>query len=256
MPKISLRTRIEGVVPRNQLPDPPRGYEWFLSTIQVPYQRRYTKEYPVIKYTYVKEPYRVRLYRYVKVRRKRRRKYYYITKHRRQRVYYVEYEKRKVIRTYKRREKWWVLRKKVKPVKEDWVVTMDYLREKFKTFGLKEDDVEVEIYPPFDLTEKNYQFNYHHRYLPLERTFDIIFLYYVIQLYKLKEKRYILVSSSFSLEGEYTFMQIIKNFIPLSIKQTITRINNARQGGVDISFVGYICFSAVKKMQLKEGKRS
>lgn len=233
---------IEGGVPRPALPTLPKGYTWNLSEITVKYRRK-TSRYVFRTYK-VKES--IQSFRIVKGRRRKYIKIVVSKVRKRYPVYAVVHKK----------EAWWTIekRQKIKKLKkagEQFLPAADYLEQKIKTYGIDPDEVEQEIELPYDYVEKNTGFSHFEKIIPSQRTYNMLFLYYMISIYSLKENRIIFTHSSFDLGGEYTMEQIANNMVPEAIKTTIDRFERSRS---PITFAGYVSFSCTTKRALESGK--
>jgi hypothetical protein len=240
---ITINTTIEGNIPKEQLPLPPKNYYWTKKRIPVKKYVYQTKHIPVKKYyyTWITVPYRTK--RFFTYRRKR----IYL---KRRRIYYTGYVIKKVRIRKTLYQYWWVLNKKVKDV---WVDTLTFIRQKYKEYDIKEEDVFVEHYPPYEYIDINTQFCYYNKWIP-KRTYNLVFFYYLAKpkkVYKEEGKKYILVSSSFFLGRELSIYEISKNEIPKMIGTTIDRMS-----GHKVNFIGKICFSATTKREVEEGRRT
>lgn len=278
---VKKSTKIEGTVPREQLPSPPKGLDWYLRTFTryktiESHRKRKVKKYRYVdvpakvrRYRYVDVPVKVRRYRYVIRDGKRKRSYYTKTVYARRRRYYTKtaYVRRRkyytavvpYVTTYKKKyvAKWWVLQKRIKPPKkEEWIPKDLYLKKRYGQLNIADIDIEEEQTPPFDWVEFNTRFNFYTRKLPETRLYDLIFLYYVVRIstYEVGKRsfRYVILSSSFDLENGYPFYQIIKKFIPMAIETTKGRITKSKK---KVDFIGYVCFTAVTKRKLTTGRR-
>lgn len=254
-------TQIEGVVPRKQLPRPPKGFDWFLADLKIPYKRKYIKEVPIVKYFYVWErvPYSIargRKYKigYRKVKGKRKRIYFV-----RSREYYVDYVRKVFYKTVYRKKKWWILRRRLKPPKlENWVMADDYYIEVLEKYGLKPDDVEKEEEIPFPFIETISKFNYQYKKLPVINTYNLVFMYILVHVPKTSPKtradKYLFYNVSTDLGGDYKLMQIIKDFIPKILDSIKAKHKRWSKHGRHISLVEFVCFTAVTKRALMEGR--
>jgi hypothetical protein len=258
-PPVKLSIKVEGSVPRDQLPQAvPKGYEWFLKKLRRTRYKYVTRKvahtyyefkYVGVKYDNIGEH---KVYGYMYRKRAGRRRRYYII---RRRYAYKVYEPVRKKKPYHTVEPWWVLREKKKlEITEKWVDATEWLQHKCTEFGVDYGELEQEQTLPFDNIETSLQYCWYWQKMPQPRTWDLIFIYYIISLYKLKSNRKILVSSSFDLGGDYTLSQIMTDMLPAAIKTTRERINRASEKGMEISFVGYVAFSAVTKRELNEGR--
>ena len=215
--KVPVDTIIESAVPYKSLPGAPRGYEWYLEKYVI------TRRYKTKKYVYA-------------VRRRRR-------------------ERRYIWRMVTHTEKWWTLRKHFIPkLRGKFVPADDFYRAKLDNLDIDYDDVEHEKQLPFDYVEKDTGFNYYKKTMPAERTYNMLFLYYIFSVYRGVENRLIHTYSTFDLKGEYTLNDIIKNKLSQAVEITAERMENkGKKSGM--RFVSYTGFSVTSARELEAGKR-